>query len=193
MIIAFTGAGISRDSGIPTFDENPELRDSLDRTYARLHPDKFSEVMKTLRDTCEAAKPNSAHIKLAELGIPTITMNIDGLHGRAIQSVDGDPSTLLEIHGSVFENNVVLYGDRAPQYATANDWIRKLRRGDILLVVGTSYYTTISTMLVALARSMGVQVFEVNSDAEHQVPDFLERHQSQIESMETFRQREIMF
>lgn len=38
MIIALTGAGISQESGIPTFEENPELRDVLTRDFANENP-----------------------------------------------------------------------------------------------------------------------------------------------------------
>ena len=83
MIIAFTGAGISKASGIPTFDEQGDLRNKLDRSFANHHKKEFNEVMQQLIDTCNAAEPNDAHKALAEYNIPVITMNIDSLHTRA--------------------------------------------------------------------------------------------------------------
>lgn len=193
MIVAFTGAGISRASGIPTFDEKPAFRSALDRTYAKTFPGSYAAVIRDLADACRRAEPNLAHIKLAEYKIPTITMNIDGLHERAILAAGGDLETLLEIHGSVFKDSVVLYGDRAPLYATANDWIRKLRKGDYLLVVGTSYYTQISALLTTLARAVGASVIDINSYAEVEVPKFLESHTKDIGSFSDFKSRELLF
>lgn len=193
MILAFTGAGISRASGIPTFEEQPDLRTCLDRSYARRHPASFNTMMEKLRATCLAASPNPAHMALARYKIPTITMNIDGLHERAIRDISDNLNSLLEIHGSVCKNNVVLYGDTAPNYVTAEDWIRRLRTEDILLVVGTSCSTKISERLITLARKLGAHVVEINSDAEHAVEAFLEIHKGIIETFETFNQRELMF
>ena len=36
-IIAFTGAGISKQSNIPTFMERPDVREKLFRSYAQRH------------------------------------------------------------------------------------------------------------------------------------------------------------
>ena len=45
MIIAFTGAGISKASGIPTFDEQGDLRTKLDRYFATHHRKEFNKIM----------------------------------------------------------------------------------------------------------------------------------------------------
>ena len=95
MIIAFTGAGISRASGIPTFDEQGDLRTKLDRCFATYHRKEFNKIMQQLVDTCKAAEPNDAHKALAEYNIPVITMNIDGLHNRA------GSQYVIEVHGNV--------------------------------------------------------------------------------------------
>ena len=91
MIIAFTGAGISQESGIPTFENQKGLRNKLTREYANSFPDEYNEVIQQLKANVNEAKPNDAHIALAEYKIPIITMNIDGLHKDA-------GSDALELH-----------------------------------------------------------------------------------------------
>ena len=122
-IIAFTGAGISKQSNIPTFMERPDIREKLFRDYANTHHEEYNEVVKQLKANMNGAKPNDAHIALAQYKIPVITMNIDGLHKQA-------GSDALELHGGLPEddemdiawslyNKPVLYGDPAPNYAKA--------------------------------------------------------------------------
>ena len=82
-LVAITGAGISRASGIPTFVEMGDLREKLSRDYFRAQPEKFYEIILDIKRTVDRAQPNPAHRALAEYGVPVITMNIDGLHTRA--------------------------------------------------------------------------------------------------------------
>ncbi|MBL8128492.1 MAG: Sir2 family NAD-dependent protein deacetylase [Chloroflexia bacterium] len=106
-IVAFTGAGISTESGIPDyrgpggvwekntpptigdFRENPETRAAYWRARKERYP--------VLRDTL----PNGGHVALARLqdaGLLTtvITQNIDGLH----QKSGVDPERVIELHGT---------------------------------------------------------------------------------------------
>ena len=39
-VIFFTGAGISVESGIPTFQEQPGIRDKLHRDFANEYPEE---------------------------------------------------------------------------------------------------------------------------------------------------------
>ena len=107
-IVSFTGAGISRESGIPTFrgddgiwqQHDPEdvatLRGFLD------DPERAWRFHEQLREICLASEPNPAHLALAWLhnivneiaSASLITQNIDGLH-QAAGSTD-----VSEIHGS---------------------------------------------------------------------------------------------
>ena len=97
-IIAFTGAGISKQSNIPTFMERPDIREKLFRDYANTHHEEYNEVIKQLKANMNGAKPNDAHYALAEYHIPVITMNIDGLHKLA-------GSDALEMHGGLPEDD----------------------------------------------------------------------------------------
>jgi len=183
MLIALTGAGISAPSGIPTFADQPVIRDKLTRSFAHLHPEEFHDLIAGLKTTCDAAKPNDAHIALAEYGVPIITMNVDGLHARA------GSEHVLEIHGSIRAGNVVLYGDPAPLYQEADDWVWRLDAGDVLLVVGTSYYTNVSSRLRDTALDHHVTVIEINDDAETKVRQALEHYANAIEPLDGFLNR----
>ena len=95
-IIAFTGAGISKQSNIPTFMEAPEVRDKLFRSFANAHHAEYNAVIRQLKENMRGAEPNDAHYALAEYHIPVITMNIDGLHAKA-------GTKALELHGGLPE------------------------------------------------------------------------------------------
>jgi len=110
-IVFFGGAGVSTESGIPDFrsvdglynqkyDYPPET--ILSHTFFMR---KTSEFYKFYKDKLllEGAKPNAAHLKLAELEKAgklkaVITQNIDGLHQLA------GSEEVLELHGSVQRN-----------------------------------------------------------------------------------------
>lgn len=79
-VIFFTGAGISVDSGIPTFQEQPGIRERLARDFANEYPEEYRNTIRQMLDSCENASPNAAHIAIAEGGFPVITMNVDQLH-----------------------------------------------------------------------------------------------------------------
>lgn len=45
-VIFFTGAGISVDSGIPTFQEQPGIRDRLTRDFANEYPEEYRNTIR---------------------------------------------------------------------------------------------------------------------------------------------------
>lgn len=177
-VIAFTGAGISRQSHIPTFMERPDVREKLFRSYAKKHPKEYNEVIYQLKQNMNGALPNDAHQALFEYQIPIITMNIDGLHKKA-------GSDAVEIHGCLpnddemeyayaLYNKPVLYGDSAPLYAKAYDMVADLKKGDIFIVVGCSYHTAIACDLREVAKRGGATIIEIQNDAATNVRKVLE-------------------
>jgi len=104
-IVFVTGAGISQESGIPTF----RGKDGLWRKYDAMQLatiDAFYENPKLVwewyderRKNILAAKPNAGHTTIANLEkfkqIRVLTQNIDGLHQRA------GSSQVYELHGSI--------------------------------------------------------------------------------------------
>ncbi|MBS7216608.1 MAG: transcriptional regulator [[Clostridium] spiroforme] len=178
-ILAFTGAGISKQSNIPTFMERPDVREKLFRSYANSHHEEYNEVIRQLKVNMNGAKPNDAHIALAEYKIPVITMNIDGLHKLA-------GSDALEMHGGLPEddemdeayslyNKPVLYGDPAPNYQKAYEMVYGLETDDVFLVIGCSFHTAIAVDLREIARSRGARIIEIQEDAAHNVRKVLEK------------------
>lgn len=104
-IAAFTGAGISVDSGIPDFRSEGGLWTRYDpNEYATYEsflkdPSKFWTMGKELAEVILAAEPNEAHTALAELEqqdklVGVITQNIDNLH----QSAGNEK--VIELHGN---------------------------------------------------------------------------------------------
>lgn len=106
-IVVLTGAGVSKESGIPTF------RDAQTGLWAQYDPQKLATTEGFLRDPSlvwrwydfrrkmiRDVKPNAGHFALAELEkmfseFKLLTQNIDGLH-RAAGSIQ-----MVELHGSI--------------------------------------------------------------------------------------------
>lgn len=189
MIVAFTGAGISKESGIDTFQEKPWIRERLTRSFAMFCPDEYRNVMKDFVKTLSDKQPNDAHLALAEYGIPVITMNVDTLHEQA------GTRHLIKLHGRLptaeeleycdkLYNTPVLYGDQAPAYQDAYNLMDYMMAGDVFLVIGASNYTTISTLLRMNAMMRGATVVEIQDSASTKVREFLSKNKDKIESLE---------
>ncbi len=105
-IAVLTGAGISAESGIPTF------RDAQTGYWARFSPQELASPQAYSRDaklvwdwyrerfeTCSSAKPNAAHKALAKLerqqNVTLVTQNVDQLHQRA------GSQNVFELHGNI--------------------------------------------------------------------------------------------
>lgn len=108
MCIALTGAGISAESGIPTFRSKGGLWDSYDPTvFASIDtfltdPSKYWSIRGEFIRNYNYYSPNKGHLALARLEKVNIvkcviTQNIDGLHRKA------GSEKVLEIHGSLRE------------------------------------------------------------------------------------------
>ena len=105
-VAVLTGAGISAESGIPTF------RDAQTGYWARFNPQELASPQAYANDpdlvwrwyaerfeTCGKAQPNAAHTALAklkqELSLTLVTQNVDRLHQRA------GSQNVLELHGNI--------------------------------------------------------------------------------------------
>lgn len=105
-LVAFTGAGISAESGIPTYR-------GANGVWSKYDPDKFADAeyfsrnpayyWQFVRDVrypvLKTARPNEGHKALAELERQgrlkaLITQNVDGLHQ------DAGSENVLELHGN---------------------------------------------------------------------------------------------
>ncbi len=105
-IVVFTGAGISAESGIPTYRGDTGLWSKYDpNIYANINyflqdPSYYWNFFREVRyPMIKKVKPNKAHLALAELETAgylktVITQNIDGLHQEA------GSSSVIELHGT---------------------------------------------------------------------------------------------
>ncbi len=107
-IVFFTGAGMSAESGIPTFrgedgiwkKMKPEELASFD-AFMR-NPDLVWEWYQHRRTIINNTKPNAGHIAIAEFekyyDVTVVTQNIDNLHRRA------GSTKIFELHGNIERN-----------------------------------------------------------------------------------------
>lgn len=177
-VLFFTGAGISAPSGIPTFAEQEGIREKLTRGFANVHPAQYTKTIREMKHSCDRAEPNAAHLAIAKYDFPVITMNIDRLHTRA------GSRDVLEVHGvlpteeelgdpnfAFHYRGIVLYDDMAPRYVSAYDMVCDLKPYDsYFVIVGTSFYTSISCQLRSAALARHSNVLVINHDAQIIVP-----------------------
>lgn len=104
-LVFVTGAGISQESGIPTFRSkdghwrkyDPMQLATIDAFYE--NPKLVWEWYEERRRNILAAQPNKGHFAIAEIAkqkeVVVLTQNIDGLHQRA------GSRSVFELHGSI--------------------------------------------------------------------------------------------
>ncbi|MBD3274534.1 MAG: NAD-dependent protein deacylase, partial [Candidatus Marinimicrobia bacterium] len=116
-IVALTGAGISAESGVPTFrgEEGlwkklkPEELANFDAFIE--NPQRVTEWYEHRRDIIDNVKPNAGHYALAEMenifpNVSVITQNVDGLHQKA------GSTNVVELHGNIYRNYCIDCGKR---------------------------------------------------------------------------------
>lgn len=109
-LLFITGAGISADSGLPTYRgvgglyeedltaEGYAIEEALSGPMLAQHPEITWKYLAQIERTCRGARPNRAHEVIAQLErqgreVTVFTQNIDGLHLQA------GSSEVIEIHG----------------------------------------------------------------------------------------------
>jgi len=108
-VVVLTGAGISAESGIPTFRDPGGLWEEFDpQELANVeafldNPELVQGWYRHRRQVVEEAAPNAGHRALANLeahvpGVAVVTQNVDDLHNRA------GSSTVIELHGNITHN-----------------------------------------------------------------------------------------
>lgn len=113
-VLFITGAGISADSGLPTYRgigglyEDSETEDGVPIEVALSGPMLAKDPalcwkhIGRIEEACRGAKHNAAHAFIAEVerrkpGTWVLTQNVDGFHR------DAGTKNLIEIHGNVHE------------------------------------------------------------------------------------------
>ena len=168
-IVVLTGAGMSAESGIKTFRDTDGLWEGHDVMQVaspegfRANPELVLDFYNQRRRQLLTAKPNQAHIALAELEkrfkITIVTQNIDDLHERAgstdIVHLHGELLKVRSIYdefdvqhwtedlnlgdlckkGYQLRPHIVWFGEAVPMIEKA---MYTCETADILLIIGTS-------------------------------------------------------
>jgi NAD-dependent deacetylase len=112
-VLFITGAGVSADSGLPTYrgvgglynsgetEEGLAIEEALSGDCFALRPDITWKYLAQIQHNCHAVQPNPAHQVIADLEqrleVVVLTQNIDGLHLKA------GSTDVIEIHGTLDE------------------------------------------------------------------------------------------
>jgi len=117
-VLIVTGAGISAESGLPTYrgvsglynddkatqDDGMTIEECLSGSTYRTRPDLTWKYLLQIEKSCRGAQPSKAHRLVAKLQdhvqpgpVTVMTQNVDGLHARAGQT------DLLCLHGEVHQ------------------------------------------------------------------------------------------
>lgn len=108
-IVVLTGAGMSAESGVPTFRgldglwEGHRIEDVASPEGFALNPELVQRFYNLRRSALKAVEPNAAHLALAKLeqnwkgGFLVVTQNVDDLHERA------GTQKLIHMHGELFK------------------------------------------------------------------------------------------
>jgi NAD-dependent deacetylase len=112
-VLFITGAGVSADSGLPTYrgvgglyndgetEEGLSIEEALSGDCFAVRPDITWKYLAQIQHNCHAVQPNAAHRTIAaleqDMEVVVLTQNIDGLHLKA------GSSDVIEIHGTLDE------------------------------------------------------------------------------------------
>jgi NAD-dependent deacetylase len=126
-VTVLTGAGVSAESGVPTF------RDAQTGLWAKFRPEELAtprafrsnprlvwEWYAWRRQLVAAANPNAAHLALVEMEklfpyFHLVTQNVDGLHQRA------GSRSVIELHGNINRTKCFEEGTVVSQWKETGD------------------------------------------------------------------------
>lgn len=187
-VVVFTGAGVSADSGIPTFRgdgglwRNYRAEDLATPAAFARNPLLVWEWYEWRRGLVRDAKPNDAHLAIARLAqAVVITQNVDALHARA------GSRNIIELHGNIFRTRCVREHtvtdamdafDELPPKCSCGALLRpdvvwfgemlpegaferaaeEVRCADLLLVIGTSGVVYPAAGLVPMHRGLSIEI-----------------------------------
>jgi NAD-dependent deacetylase len=113
-VLFITGAGISADSGLPTYrgvgglyngdatEDGLPIEEALSGRVFAVRPDITWKYLAQIERNCRGAQPNAAHRAIAALEkrlpyVMVLTQNVDGLHRKA------GSKNVIEIHGGLHQ------------------------------------------------------------------------------------------
>ncbi|TGJ99919.1 NAD-dependent deacylase [Leptospira selangorensis] len=183
-ILALTGAGISAESGVPTFRGKEGLWKEY-RAEELATPQAFQRDPRLVWEwylwrieLISNKSPNPAHFALAELekkrsDFYLITQNVDGLHKKS------GSERIIEIHGNIFRNKCTrcskTYDSDPSELKNSTECrnCKSLVRPDVLWF-GESYDTDLLNQAVYLAEKSEI-VFVIGSSGAVGIPVELAR------------------
>ena len=194
-IVFFTGAGISKESGLETFRDkdglwsNRSLQELVTLTGWNREPEKVLDFYNKRRTAVKKAKPNKAHKKIADFqknkNVTIVTQNIDNLHERA------GSENIIHLHGKLNEaknelgevikwNKDIHIGDRLnssqlrPNVVLFGDSVpeysvaeHEMASADVVVVIGTSLQVAPASYLIDDAVRDDIQIIYLDPNAEH--------------------------
>lgn len=129
-LVVLSGAGMSAESGIPTFRDMGGIWEQYDVTQVaspeawRVNPELVLEFYNQRRKKLFESEPNNGHLILAELeqwyNVQIITQNVDDLHERA------GSTQILHLHGELKKARSTAYPNLVYEL---NHW--ELKLGDV--------------------------------------------------------------
>ena len=113
-VLFITGAGISADSGLPTYrgigglyneietEDGVAIEEALSGQMLQRQPELTWKYIHQIEGACRGAQPNRAHEVLAELEerlehVCVLTQNVDGFHRQA------GSRNIIDIHGDIHD------------------------------------------------------------------------------------------
>lgn len=213
--VIFTGAGMSKDSGIDTFRGGSGFWNGIFGNIALAYGGTpygwsltpglvWSYFISNFYGPIAEAGPHNGFFALATLqkekfkeldSFHVVTMNVDGYH----QASGINASCVSEIHGTIRRYrciscsnpieipnpltsnppkcsicqgyprpDVTLFTEALPEapWQKSCDIIRKMRKGDVMLVIGTSSVVYPAAYIPQFARDSGATIIEVNPETE---------------------------
>jgi NAD-dependent deacetylase len=131
-VVAFTGAGVSAESGIPTFRGAGGLWRTF-RAEDLATPQAFARDPRLVwewygwrRGVVASCRPNAAHVALARWmmrreGVTLVTQNVDDLHERGAAEAGAAARVApIRLHGSICHTRCTRCRSRAPLAAPAD-------------------------------------------------------------------------
>ena len=205
-VLAITGAGISADSGLPTYrgagglydetltEDGISIEEALSGAMLRRRPEVTWKHLLHIAKACDGRAPNAGHLDglhhaAGSRRVIEIHGNLRELHcmrcgysadAPAPASLDGPP--ICPCCASTLRPGIVLFGEALPRQAVG-DLEAALQTGvDFVMIIGTSAGFPYIAGPVAQAARAGLPTLEINS-ARSEV-SYLVRHRLKLRAAE---------
>src|SRR5213079_3160730 len=176
-ILVITGAGVSAESGIPTFRGRDGYWRKLDPAKLAT-PEAFAHNPKLVwdwyrerRQRIRLAQPNPAHQAIVKLAAHArefllVTQNVDDLHLRAkSEGRQLSQEKILQIHGDIFVTRCSQceYSRREQEHERVQNYVAR-DSCDVVIVAGTTAAFGYIVDWALCARGQIGRLIEVNPD-----------------------------